>query len=111
MTRTSSLFIFSFQTEYYLPYCKSEDVDFTLFRPEGFGCFKWRVEDKLADRVRLETHTTDKKLDCGNRVLMQIIAAKSEEKKFDFILTGGNVETKAKHNKDTNTDMKLPTGT
>ena len=42
---------------------------------------------------------------------MQIIAAKSEEKKLDFILTGENVETKAKHNKDTNTDMKLPTGT
>ena len=105
-----SLSIISFQTEYYLPYSKSEDVDFTLFRPEGFGCFKWSVEDKLADRVRLETHTTDKKLNCGNRVLMQIIAAKSEEKKLDFILTAENVETKAKHNKDTNTDMKLRTG-
>ena len=41
---------------------------------------------------------------------MQIIAAKLEEKKLDFILTGENVETKAKHNKDTNTDMKLRTG-
>lgn len=106
-----SLFVVTFQTVYYLPYSKSEDVDFSLFRPEGFGCFKWSVEDKVADRVRLETHTTDKKLSCGNRVLMQVLAATSEEKKLDFILTGENVETKAKHNKDTNTDMKLAAGT
>ena len=41
---------------------------------------------------------------------MQILAVKSEEKKLDFILTGENVETKAKHNKDTKTDMKLTAG-
>ena len=41
---------------------------------------------------------------------MQVLAATSEEKKLDFILTGENVETKAKHNKDTNTDMKLAAG-
>ena len=43
--------ILCFQTEYYLPYSKSEDVDFTIYRPEGFGCFKWSVPDNYADLV------------------------------------------------------------
>ena len=29
------------QTEFYLPYSVTEDVDFTLQRPAGFGCYQW----------------------------------------------------------------------
>jgi len=29
------------QTEFYLPYSVTEDVDFSLSRPGGFGCFQW----------------------------------------------------------------------
>ena len=102
--------VLCFQTEYYLPYSKSEDVDFTIYRPEGFGCFKWSVQDNYADLVRLETHVTDKTLRCGNQVLIQIIAEKSIEKNINILLTGENVGDKERHNRDTKKDMKLPTG-
>ena len=85
--------IFSiFKTDYYLPYSNSEDVDFTIFRPEGFGCFKWSTEDKYHDLVRLEAYVTDKNLKCGNRLLIQIQADKAKENEVDIILTGENVE-------------------
>jgi hypothetical protein len=29
------------QTEFYLPYSVTEDVDFSLSRPGGFGCYQW----------------------------------------------------------------------
>jgi len=29
------------QTEFYLPYSETEDVDFSLTRPMGFGCYQW----------------------------------------------------------------------
>ena len=29
------------QTEFYLPYSTTEDVDFSLSRPGGFGCYQW----------------------------------------------------------------------
>ncbi len=29
------------QTEFYLPYSETEDVDFSLNRPMGFGCYQW----------------------------------------------------------------------
>ena len=29
------------QTEFYLPYSISEDVDFSLSKPGGFGCYQW----------------------------------------------------------------------
>lgn len=99
-----------FQKEYYLPYSKSEDVDFTIYRPEGFGCFKWSVPDTYAYLVRLETHVTDKTLRCGNEVLIQIIAEKSIEKNVNIVLTGENVGDNERYNKDTKKDMKLPTG-
>ena len=99
-----------FKTEYYLPYSKSEDVDFTIYRPEGFGCFKWSVQDNYADLVRLETHVTDKTLRCGNQVLIQIVAEKSIEKNVKILLTGENVGDNEKYNKDTQKNMKLPTG-
>ena len=31
------------QTEFWLPYSETEDVDFTLSRPEGYGCYQWYV--------------------------------------------------------------------
>ena len=29
------------QTEFYLPYSATEDVDFSLSKPSGFGCYQW----------------------------------------------------------------------
>ena len=29
------------QTEFYLPYSTTEDVDFSLNKPGGFGCYQW----------------------------------------------------------------------
>ena len=29
------------QTEFWLPYSVTEDVDFTLVRPETYGCYQW----------------------------------------------------------------------
>ena len=29
------------QTEFYLPYSVTEDVDFSVQRPSGFGCYQW----------------------------------------------------------------------
>jgi hypothetical protein len=29
------------QTEFYLPYSVTEDVDFSITRPGGFGCYQW----------------------------------------------------------------------
>jgi len=29
------------QTEFYLPYSETEDVDFSLTRSMGFGCYQW----------------------------------------------------------------------
>jgi len=29
------------QTEFYLPYSETEDVDFSITRPMGFGCYQW----------------------------------------------------------------------
>lgn len=31
------------QTEFYLPYSATEDVDFSLSKPGGFGCYQWLV--------------------------------------------------------------------
>ena len=31
------------QTEFWLPYSITEDVDFTITRPEGYGCYQWYV--------------------------------------------------------------------
>ena len=29
------------QTEFYLPYSETEDVDFNIQRPGGSGCYQW----------------------------------------------------------------------
>ena len=29
------------QTEFWLPYSVTEDVDFTILRPEAYGCYLW----------------------------------------------------------------------
>ena len=29
------------QTEFWLPYSVTEDVDFSITRPEGYGCYQW----------------------------------------------------------------------
>jgi hypothetical protein len=29
------------QTEFFLPYSVTEDVDFSISRPGGFGCYQW----------------------------------------------------------------------
>ena len=29
------------QTEFWLPYSETEDVDFTILRPEAYGCYLW----------------------------------------------------------------------
>lgn len=29
------------QTEFFLPYSETEDVDFSIVRPGGSGCFQW----------------------------------------------------------------------
>ena len=31
------------QTEFYLPYSETEDVDFSIQRPGGTGCYQWYV--------------------------------------------------------------------
>ena len=31
------------QTEFILPYSETEDVDFHIVRPGGFGCWQWWV--------------------------------------------------------------------
>ena len=31
------------QTEFYLPYSVTEDVDFSLSKPSGFGCYQWYI--------------------------------------------------------------------
>ena len=29
------------QTEFWLPYSVTEDVDFSIVRPEAYGCYQW----------------------------------------------------------------------
>ena len=29
------------QNEFWLPYSETEDVDFTILRPEAYGCYLW----------------------------------------------------------------------
>ena len=29
------------QTEFYLPYSETEDVDFSISRDAGYGCYQW----------------------------------------------------------------------
>ena len=31
------------QTEFWLPYSVTEDVDFSIVRPEAYGCYQWYV--------------------------------------------------------------------
>ena len=31
------------QTEFYMPYSETEDVDYTFTRPPGYGCYQWCV--------------------------------------------------------------------
>jgi hypothetical protein len=31
------------QTEFWLPYSVTEDVDFSILRPESYGCYQWYV--------------------------------------------------------------------
>ena len=32
------------QTEFWLPYSITEDVDFSITRPEGYGCYQWYIQ-------------------------------------------------------------------
>ena len=29
------------QTEFYLPHSETEEVDFSIVRPGGYGCYQW----------------------------------------------------------------------
>ena len=37
------------QTEFFLPYSETEDVDFSIVRPGGMGCYMWSVLIHSAD--------------------------------------------------------------
>jgi hypothetical protein len=41
------------QTEFYLPYSVTEDVDFSISRPGGFGCYQWYVNSSKNDIQKL----------------------------------------------------------
>ena len=48
------------QTEFYLPYSVTEDVDFSLSKPSGFGCYQWYIF--RAYRITLEVYFLNKHL-------------------------------------------------
>ena len=101
--------------DYYLPYSNSEDVDFSISRPEGFGCYKWIIDDKYTDLMRLETHVTNHELNCGNKLLFKVLSqdaftARWGERTVNVVITGENVKTETKSNRDTKTKSKSETG-
>ena len=83
--------IISLQTEFYLPYSVSEDVDFSLSRPEGFGCYRWKVADKYSDLVRLQPHITNYEMMCGNTLIFQIRPSWGDTS-VDLVITGVNAK-------------------
>ena len=101
--------------DYYLPYSNTEDVDFSVSRPEGFGCYKWSIDDKYSDLVRLEPHITNRELNCGHKLVLKVLSqdaftARWGEKTVDVVITGENVKPETKLNRDTKTKTKAETG-
>ena len=108
-------FLFPIQTDYYLPFSNSEDVDFRISRPEGHGCFKWSIDDKFADLLKLETSITDSNLKCGNEISLKVLSqspftARWGERTVDIVITGDNVKASTKSNAYTKTVTKSETG-
>jgi len=85
------------QTEFWLPYSVTEDVDFTLVRPETFGCYQWSVEEDKMDFVNLDPVIQDYKLRCGNKLDFQILP-KGEKESIDIKITAENLYTEETDN-------------
>ena len=100
---------FHFQTEFYLPYSVSEDVDFSISRPEGFGCYRWSVDDKFSDLALLHPQVTNYELKCGNKLVFQV-SPRWRDASVDVVITGENVKPETKSNRDTKTKTKSESG-
>ena len=70
----------------------SEDVDFSVSRPEGFGCYKWSIPNEYGHLIRLDTHYTNQELMCGNKLAFQILPGSSDTS-VDFVISGENTNT------------------
>ena len=101
--------------DYYLPYSNSEDVDFTIYRPEGFGCYRWSIDDKYSDLLSLHPRLENYELKCGNKLSIKVLSqapftTRWGEKKVDVAIMGENVKPKTKHNRDTKTETDSEKG-
>ena len=90
-------------------------MDFSISRPEGHGCFKWSIDDKFADLLKLETSITDSNLKCGNEISLKVLSqspftARWGERTVDVVITGDNVKASTKSNAYTKTVTKSETG-
>jgi len=77
------------QTEFYLPYSATEDVDFSLSKPSGFGCYQWSTDEE--EVVALQPILTDYDNMCGSRLEFKIIKNNGKPN-IDFKITAENVD-------------------
>jgi len=77
------------QTEFFLPYSTTEDVDFSLSKPSGFGCYQWSTDEE--DVVALAPIFTDYDNMCGSRLEFRIIKNNGKPT-VDFKITAENVD-------------------
>jgi len=55
----------------FLPYSETEDVDFTIDRPNKIGCYQWSCENE--EIIELIPVNTDHQLQCGSRLEIKIL--------------------------------------
>lgn len=77
------------QTEFYLPYSATEDVDFSLSKPSGFGCYQWSTDEE--EVVALQPILIDYDNMCGSRLEFKIIKNNGKPN-IDFKITAENVD-------------------
>jgi len=93
------------QTEFYLPYSETEDVDFSLQRPVGYGCYQWSTEN--TDEIRLAPLTTDSELMCGNTLEFQVLP-KGPKEVNTFKIIAENVKLEALLTSGTDDEVEIP---
>jgi len=79
------------QTEFFLPYSVTEDVDFSITRPGGYGCYQWSVSEEGQEVVALDPHHSDYELLCGTRLEFRILKNNGHPN-VDFKLIAENVD-------------------
>jgi len=80
------------QTEFWLPYSETEDVDFTILRPEAYGCYLWSVEEDKIDLVNLDPVLSDYTMRCGTKLDFQVLP-KGPDQSVDIKIIGENMYT------------------